>query len=207
MKKLLLLLLAVTFLCGCRTTTRTKATAESETVAKETAKEETERQTVDSIAVSKVEEVLRDQNITRTETHDEVVTTITTMTTREVFPDFREVPGTGMHINDRTGRTIDTKVIIEETRKINRQLLEQQTLKEQQRRSEDSIATIKTLERAAKEAALEVYERMKTDNREVVKEGWQPGFWFWFWVVLVVVISITGILLRKKLKKMINPLS
>jgi hypothetical protein len=200
MKKIILLLLAFTFLCGCRTTTRTKATAESETVAKETAKEETERNTVDSIAVSKVEEVIKDQNTIRTETHDEVVTTVTTMTTREVFPDFREVPGTGMSINDQTGRTIDTKVIIEETRKINRQLLEQQTLREQNRRTEDSIATVRTMERAAKEAALEVYERMKSDDREVVKQGWQPGFWFWFWVVLVLVLILLYFRLRKKLK-------
>lgn len=193
MKKLIFfLLLLVSFSCGTKTKTITEN--EIEVKAKEIAKEEDELKKIDSIVVSKIEEAKKEFSQIAKENSLEEGTKRTIIETREtVFDDMKLRPFAGESekmTDDRTGRIYETRTIIDERFKLEKQKELEIKKIEQERITKDSIAREEIYFKKIKEALNESMQRQKNDSKEVVQKGFQLGFWFWFWFILILLIII-----------------
>ena len=180
----------VSFSCG--TKTKTKTEVQTEVNVKETAKEEDEVKRIDSIVVSKIEEAKKEFLQLSKENSLEEGTKRTIIETRETTFDKMELrPFAGESekmTNDKTGRIYETRTIIDERFKLEKQKELEIKKIEQERITKDSIAREEIYLKKIKEAINESLKTQRVDNKEVVQEGFKLGFWFWFWVILILLI-------------------
>lgn len=201
MKKIILLFIATLLIGGCRTTTKTKSTAESETRAVESANKETESARIDSIVNSKVQEALSMIQSSSRESETQRNFRITEITQRESF--FNEMvdqKNSGMSVHPSTGRTVETTTRILEEQNI---VIQKEMLKHEMtisRMKTDSIALVSQFQRdltTVHSEKLELEKRLEEfEHKEQVCFPCYLKLW-WLW--LIILIAIAGIIFRSRL--------
>lgn len=185
---------------GCGTKTKTKTQSESEVKAKETAKVEDSTVHAETFIASKLEEKQKElENDFRKENNSEdlevTVTEVVEIESKE--PIYMEL-NDGRFLNINNGRITKTKTTTTGKRKKNEIINFNEKIAEKSQSKIDSSNQIIIAKKAGIESAKEYLETQKSNNKEKVQEGWQPGFWFWFWIVLLVILIILFIYFYRK---------
>jgi hypothetical protein len=202
MKKIILLFIATLLIGGCRTTTRTKSTAESETRAVENASQQTEQARIDSIVKSKVQEALSVAQSSSRESETQQNLRITEITQRETF--FNEMvdqKNSGMSVHPPTGRTVETTTRILEQQNI---VIQKEMLKHEMtisRMKSDSIALVSQFQKDLTTFQSEKIElEKKLEEFEKKKQVCFPCYLKLWWLWLIIILGIVALIYRSKLK-------
>ena len=179
------------FIFGCGTKTKNKTQNTTEVKLDEKAEIEEKKKIFDSIKTALLEEAKREFSQISKENEKEEATKKTIIESKETeFGDFRNVPNTGQSIQDRTGRIIETKIIIEESLKLEKQKEIEIKKVEQERRTKDCLAVIKINETKLSLLEKKLDGRISKLEKQKVQEGFKIGFWGWFWIVLIALVII-----------------
>lgn len=170
------------FIYGCGTRTKTKTETSNELSVKETAKQTDSIAKIDSIITAKVEIRMKELEQKFRETQQEEETKKTTITTKETIfdnPDWETLPKSGKTIHNPTGRVVETKTVIEEKRKAQKETENNIKLIESERIKKDSIAFNSAVSLATKDAVSEILAKEKNNSLQVKKTGlsiwWKIG--------------------------------
>lgn len=191
-----MLLILLAFSCG--TKTKNKVKESTEVKAEQTAEIEEKTKIFDSIKTALLEEAKREFSEIAKENSTEEATKKTIIESKEtVFDDYRSVPNTGLSIQDRTGRIIETRTIIQEKFKLEKQKEFEIKKVEQERKTKDCLAVIKINETKLSLLQKKLDARIDKLEKEKVQEGFTLGFWGWFWIILILLIIIAIWIFRK----------
>ncbi len=201
MKKIIILLFALFLFVDCGTKTKTQTETKTEIEAKETAKSQDSLATMEKIILSKVDEKMKELEEKFRQTEQEEETKKTTITTKETIFDndeWQDLPKSGKTVHKPSGRLLETKTVIEEKRKAQKETDMNIKLVEKEKIKKDSTAIATAIKTGIKEGMKELSVNEKTKNKEVVQKGWQPGFWFYFWIFIILVLIALFIYLYRK---------
>jgi hypothetical protein len=193
-------MLAAHFLIfGCGTRTKTKTETQTEISVKETAKAEDSTFQSETFIASKFEERQKElerefREINNSENLETTITEVVEIESKE--PIFMELEN-GRFLNINNGRITKTKTTTTGKKKTNQTIKSNEIIAERTQSKIDSSNQIIIATKAGIETAKEYLETQKTDTKEKVTEGWQPGFWFWFWIFLILLILIAIWIFRK----------
>ena len=202
MKKIILLFIATLLIGGCRTTTRTKSTAESETRAVENASQQTEQARIDSIVKSKVQEALSVAQSSSRESETQQNLRITEITQRETF--FNEMvdqKNSEMSVHPPSGRTVETTTRILEQQNI---VIQKEMLKHEMtisRMKSDSVALVSQFQKDLTTFQSEKIElEKKLEEFEKKKQVCFPCYLKLWWLWLIIILGVAALIYRSKLK-------
>lgn len=206
MKKIITLIALVLLLHGCRTTTRTKTTSESEDKAKESATEQIQTAKVDSVATSTVKDVVSEVKGKSTEKETETNLRITEITKRETFfGEFQDQPLSGMSVHPPTGRVIETTKRITEQQNIvrEREILEFKMTIERMR--SDSTSLVKNFETKLKELYSENL-KLKRNVQEFEKKEQVcfPCYLRIWWLWLIILLAVAGLIFKARIRSFLK---
>jgi hypothetical protein len=177
---------------GCGTKTKNKSQESTEIKSDEKAKLEENKKYFDSIKTVLLEEAKREFSQISKENEKEEATKKTIIESKEtIFDDYRPVGNTGKSIQDRTGRIIETRTIIQENSKLEKQKEIEIKKVEQERKTKDCLAVIKIGESKLILFEKKVDSRLDKIEKQLEKKGFTLGFWDWFWIVLIALVIIT----------------
>jgi hypothetical protein len=183
---------------GCGTKTKNKSQETTEVKSDETAKLEENKKYFDSIKTVLLEEAKREFSQISKENEKEEATKKTIIESKEtIFDDYRPVGNTGKSIQDRTGRIIETRTIIQENSKLEKQKEIEIKKVEQERKTKDCLAVIKINESKLSLLEKKLDARIDKLEKEKVQEGFKIGFWGWFWIILIILLIIAFFVFRK----------
>ena len=176
---------------GCGTRTKNKSQETTEVKSDETAKIEENKKYFDSIKTVLLEEARREFSEISKENEKEEATKKTIIESKEtIFDDYRPVGNTGKSIQDRTGRIIETRTIIQENSKLEKQKEIEIKKVEQERKTKDCLAVIKINETKLSLLEKKLDARIDKLEKQKIQEGFKIGFWGWFWIVLIALVII-----------------
>lgn len=183
---------------GCGTKTKNKTQESTEIKSDEKSKLEENKKYFDSVKTVLLEEAKREFSEIAKENSKEEATKKTIIESKEtVFDDYRQVPNTGKSIQDRTGRIIETRTIIEEKFKLEKQKEVEIKKVEQERRTKDCLAVLRINESKLSLLEKKLDARIDKLEKKKVQEGFSLGFWGWFWIILILLILIAIWIFRK----------
>jgi predicted RND superfamily exporter protein len=192
------ILVAHFLIYGCGTKTKNKSQESTEIKSDEKTKLEENKKYFDSIKTVLLEEAKREFSQISKENEKEEATKKTIIESKEtVFDDYRPVGNTGKSIQDRTGRIIETRTIIQENSKLEKQKEVEIKKVEQERKTKDCLAVIKINETKLSILEKKLDSRIDKLEKQKVQEGFKIGFWGWFWIIIIAIILILYFFCRK----------
>jgi hypothetical protein len=201
-KRHIIALATLFVLASCRTTTRTKTTAESEEKTLNSATEQIQSATIDSVTRSTVKDVVSEVRGKSSEKETETSLRITEITQRETFfGEFQDQPKSGMSVHPPTGRVIETTKRITEQQNIvrEREILEYKMTIERMR--SDSTALVKSFESKLNELYSENLKlKRNVEEFEKKKQVCFPCYLKLWWLWLIVLLVILGVVFRGRLR-------